>query len=82
MLARRLIPCLDVREGRVVKGVNFTDLRDADGHPLVDSQGRPIVYNDGGLLPPSQWTLYHFVRYAARASAHFNGIGLCKVRDL
>jgi cyclase len=29
MLARRLIACLDVRDGRVVKGVNFTGLRDA-----------------------------------------------------
>jgi cyclase len=29
MLAARIIPCLDVKEGRVVKGVNFVDLRDA-----------------------------------------------------
>lgn len=29
MLARRIIPCLDVKEGRVVKGVNFLNLRDA-----------------------------------------------------
>ncbi len=29
MLAKRIIPCLDVKEGRVVKGVNFVDLRDA-----------------------------------------------------
>ena len=33
MLAKRIIPCLDVREGRVVKGVNFVDLRDA-GDPV------------------------------------------------
>src|SRR5438067_8715479 len=33
MLARRIIPCLDVRAGRVVKGVNFVDLRDA-GDPV------------------------------------------------
>ena len=33
MLARRVIPCLDVREGRVVKGVNFVNLRDA-GDPV------------------------------------------------
>lgn len=33
MLARRIIPCLDVAEGRVVKGVNFVDLRDA-GDPV------------------------------------------------
>ena len=29
MLAKRIIPCLDVTNGRVVKGVNFVDLRDA-----------------------------------------------------
>ena len=29
MLAKRIIPCLDVKDGRVVKGVNFVDLRDA-----------------------------------------------------
>ena len=28
MLAKRIIPCLDIRDGRTVKGVNFTDLRD------------------------------------------------------
>ena len=30
MLAKRIIPCLDVTNGRVVKGVNFVELRDAD----------------------------------------------------
>ncbi len=29
MLKARIIPCLDVKDGRVVKGVNFVDLRDA-----------------------------------------------------
>ena len=33
MLAKRIIPCLDVREGRVVKGTNFVNLRDA-GDPV------------------------------------------------
>lgn len=33
MLAKRIIPCLDVNEGRVVKGVNFLELRDA-GDPV------------------------------------------------
>ena len=33
MLARRIIPCLDVTAGRVVKGVNFVELRDA-GDPV------------------------------------------------
>jgi cyclase len=43
VLAKRIIPCLDVKDGRVVKGVNFVNLRDA-GDPvevarLYDSQG-------------------------------------------
>ena len=33
MLAKRIIPCLDVKAGRVVKGVNFVNLRDA-GDPV------------------------------------------------
>ncbi len=33
MYAKRIIPCLDIKEGRVVKGTNFTDLRDA-GDPV------------------------------------------------
>ncbi|MBI2218016.1 MAG: imidazole glycerol phosphate synthase subunit HisF [Candidatus Rokubacteria bacterium] len=43
MLAKRIIPCLDVKDGRVVKGVRFVDLRDA-GDPVeaalaYDAQG-------------------------------------------
>ncbi|RLB70295.1 MAG: imidazole glycerol phosphate synthase subunit HisF, partial [Deltaproteobacteria bacterium] len=43
MLAKRIIPCLDVKDGRVVKGVNFVGLRDA-GDPvevaaIYDEQG-------------------------------------------
>ena len=43
MLAKRIIPCLDVTGGRVVKGVNFNELRDA-GDPVeiarrYDAQG-------------------------------------------
>ncbi len=37
MLCKRLIPCLDVKEGRVVKGVRFVDLRDA-GDPVEAAQ--------------------------------------------
>ena len=36
MLAKRIIPCLDVKEGRVVKGINFVDLRDA-GDPVENA---------------------------------------------
>jgi cyclase len=37
MLAKRIIPCLDVKDGRVVKGVNFIDLIDA-GDPVAQAQ--------------------------------------------
>lgn len=37
MLAKRIIPCLDVKDGRVVKGVNFINLRDA-GDPVENAR--------------------------------------------
>ena len=43
MLARRIIPCLDVKAGRVVKGVNFVGLRDA-GDPVECARR----YDEGG----------------------------------
>ncbi|MBU0467463.1 MAG: imidazole glycerol phosphate synthase subunit HisF [Candidatus Omnitrophica bacterium] len=41
MLTKRIIPCLDVKDGRVVKGVNFVDLRDA-GDPVEVAK----IYNE------------------------------------
>ncbi len=43
MLAKRIVPCLDVKAGRVVKGVNFVDLRDA-GDPVELAK----AYNEAG----------------------------------
>jgi imidazole glycerol-phosphate synthase subunit HisF len=43
VLAKRVIPCLDVKDGRVVKGVQFLDLRDA-GDPVAAAQ----AYDDQG----------------------------------
>lgn len=43
MLAKRIIPCLDVKNGRVVKGINFLELRDA-GDPVEVA----AIYNDQG----------------------------------
>ncbi|KUO71116.1 MAG: imidazole glycerol phosphate synthase cyclase subunit, partial [Clostridia bacterium BRH_c25] len=43
MLAKRIIPCLDVKNGRVVKGVGFNNLRDA-GDPVEAA----VVYNAAG----------------------------------
>ena len=37
MLAKRIIPCLDVKDGRVVKGINFVNLTDA-GDPVACAQ--------------------------------------------
>ncbi|MGB7440939.1 MAG: imidazole glycerol phosphate synthase subunit HisF [Coleofasciculaceae cyanobacterium] len=43
MLAKRILPCLDVKAGRVVKGINFVNLKDA-GDPVELAQ----AYNDAG----------------------------------
>ena len=43
MLAKRIIPCLDIKDGRVVKGVNFVNLRDA-GDPVEQAR----LYNAQG----------------------------------
>ena len=43
MLKIRVIPCLDVKEGRVVKGINFIDLKDA-GDPVEQAR----IYSDNG----------------------------------
>lgn len=43
MFAKRIIPCLDVKDGRVVKGVNFVNLRDA-GDPVEIAK----IYNEAG----------------------------------
>jgi cyclase len=43
MLAKRIIPCLDIKDGRVVKGVNFLNLRDA-GHPVEQAR----IYDEQG----------------------------------
>ena len=43
MLKKRIIPCLDVKNGRVVKGINFVDLRDA-GDPVEQAQ----IYSNSG----------------------------------
>lgn len=64
-----------------LKTQDLTDLRDAQGQPLMDG-GKRVVYNDGGLLPPAQQDLFHFVALAARQSPHFNGIGLCSEQPL
>ena len=70
MLKVRLIPCLDVKDGRVVKGVNFVDLRDA-GDPveqarLYDREGADeLCFLDITASHERRDTLYDVVRATA-----------------
>ena len=70
MTAVRIIPCLDVAEGRVVKGVNFTDLRDA-GDPVeaaraYDAAGADeICFLDIAATHENRGTLLDIVRRTA-----------------
>lgn len=70
MLAKRIIPCLDVKEGRVVKGVNFEGLRDA-GDPVecaahYDEMGADeICFLDITASKEKRGTLLDAVRRAA-----------------
>src|SRR4051794_2798397 len=69
-LTRRVIPCLDVTEGRVVKGVNFVDLRDAgDPVELAASYARggadELVFLDITATSDSRRTVLHLVERTA-----------------
>ncbi len=70
MLAKRIIPCLDIKDGRVVKGVHFVNLRDA-GDPvtqarLYDQMGADeIVFLDISATPEGRATTAELVRQVA-----------------
>lgn len=70
MLAKRIIPCLDVKEGRVVKGINFLDLRDA-GDPVeqamvYDREGADeLVFLDINASHENRGTMLNMVRRVA-----------------
>ena len=70
MLAKRIIPCLDVKDGRVVKGVNFLNLRDA-GDPVeqaraYDAQGADeLIFLDISATPEGRNTMTEIVRRVA-----------------
>ena len=49
MFTKRIIPCLDVKNGRVVKGVNFVDLKDA-GDPVAIAKAYDEAGADGARL--------------------------------
>jgi cyclase len=71
MLAKRIIPCLDVHEGRVVKGVNFVNLKDA-GDPVelaayYDQEGADeLVFLDISASHEGRKTMVDVVRETAR----------------
>jgi len=70
MLAKRIIPCLDVHAGRVVKGTNFVDLRDA-GDPVeiarrYDEQGADeLTFLDITASSDERDTIIHVVEMVA-----------------
>ena len=70
MLAKRIIPCLDVRDGRVVKGVNFVNIRDA-GDPVElaryysDQGADEIVFLDITATHEARKTVAHVVERTA-----------------
>jgi len=70
MLAKRIIPCLDVTDGRVVKGVNFTELRDA-GDPVeiarrYDEQGADeLTFLDITATSDNRGLILHIIEAVA-----------------
>lgn len=72
MLAKRLIPCLDVENGRVVKGVNFVDIKDA-GDPVEvskrynDQGADEITFLDITATSDGRDTTYHTVELIAKS---------------
>ncbi|TSA54468.1 MAG: imidazole glycerol phosphate synthase subunit HisF [Dehalococcoidia bacterium] len=71
MLTKRVIPCLDVTDGRVVKGTSFTNLRDA-GDPVEQAAfyyregADELVFLDIGATPEARDTMVHVVEKVAR----------------
>ena len=71
MLAKRIIPCLDVKDGRTVKGVNFISLRDA-GSALElasfysDNGADELVFLDITATVEGRGTLLSLVRDVSR----------------
>jgi len=89
MLTKRIIPCLDVKDGRVVKGVNFVNLRDA-GDPvelaaLYDKEGADeLVFLDISASVEGRATMVEVVRQTAgEITIPFTvGGGISSVEDM
>jgi cyclase len=71
MLTKRIIPCLDVTQGRVVKGTSFTNLRDA-GDPVelaafyYEQGADELVFLDIGATPEERNTMVDVVEQVSR----------------
>jgi len=71
MLTKRIIPCLDVTEGRVVKGTSFTNLRDA-GDPVelaaryYEEGADELTFLDIGATPERRGIIAHMVKEVAK----------------
>jgi imidazole glycerol-phosphate synthase subunit HisF len=89
MLTKRIIPCLDVKDGRVVKGIQFVELRDA-GDPVelakvYDGQGADeLVFLDISASHEGRKTMVEVVRHvAAELAIPFTvGGGINAVEDM
>ena len=74
-LVKRIIPCLDIADGRVVKGVNFVNLRDA-GDPVeiarrYDEQGADeLAFLDIRASVEKRGLLYDMIEAVAVAGVH------------
>ena len=72
MLTKRIIPCLDIKDGRTVKGVNFVNLRDA-GDPVelarqyAEQNADELVFLDISATEQKRKTLADLVRKVAQA---------------
>lgn len=89
MLTKRIIPCLDIKDGRTVKGVNFVDLRDAgDPVALAESYAQQgadeLVFLDIAATEENRKTLADLVwRVAERIDIPFTvGGGISSVEDV
>lgn len=89
MLAKRIIPCLDIKDGRTVKGVNFVDLRDAgDPVELAEIYSREgadeLVFLDISATEQKRKTLAELVYHVAeKVSIPFTvGGGISSVEDV
>jgi len=89
MLTKRIVPCLDIKNGRTVKGVNFVDLRDAgDPVELADAYSKAgadeLVFLDISATEERRKTLADLVlRVAEKVNIPFTvGGGISSIEDV